>query len=148
MIETVALVDSDTLSELSRGHPHVTARARAYLHRHGRLTISAVTVFERLRGYRASLRDGKPFEAQLRQFEGLAACCMVLPVDSRVADRAAIFWAHLGTRGRRGIGDILIAATASANGMPLVTRNRKDFEPIARIAGADLTLLDWARLRP
>ena len=37
------LLDSDTLSELSRGHAKVTARARAYLEEHGRLTISAVT---------------------------------------------------------------------------------------------------------
>jgi len=55
-----ALLDSDTLSELSRGHPKVTARARAYLEEHGRLMISAVSVFERLRGYRAAILLGKP----------------------------------------------------------------------------------------
>src|SRR6266700_832635 len=54
------LLDSDTLSDLSRGHPIVTARATEYLERHGRLTVSAVSIFERLRGYRAALRLGKP----------------------------------------------------------------------------------------
>ncbi len=39
-----ALLDSDTLSELSRGHAKVTARARAYLEEHGRLTLSSSTV--------------------------------------------------------------------------------------------------------
>jgi len=139
------LVDSDTLSELSRGHARVTERARAYVVSHGRLTLSAVTVFERLRGYRAALRLGKPFDAQLRQFEMLAGACIVLPVDVAVADRAATLWAHLGTRGRRALGDILIAATASAHGHALVTRNRRDFQPMLDVEGIELRLLDWTK---
>jgi predicted nucleic acid-binding protein len=45
-----AVLDTDTLSELSRGNSIVRARAAAYLAEFGRLTITAVTVFERLRG--------------------------------------------------------------------------------------------------
>jgi len=115
------LLDSDTLSDLSRGHPVVTARATEYLERHGRLTVSAVSIFERLRGYRAALRLDKPLHEHLRQFELFAATCVVLPVDARVADEAATIWAHLGRRGRRLVGDILIAATASVQGIPLGT---------------------------
>ena len=47
-----AVFDTGTLSELSRGNPHGRAQALAYLNDFGRLTITAVTVFERLRGYR------------------------------------------------------------------------------------------------
>ena len=140
----VCLVDSDTLSELSRGHPRVTANARGYLEQQGQLTVSAITVFERLRGYRAALAKGKPFEHQLEAFEALAAACRVLPVDAEVADRAATYWASLGARARRALGDIFIAATASVNGLCLVTRNRRDFEPIAKLDPA-LELRDWAR---
>jgi predicted nucleic acid-binding protein len=43
------------------------------------------------------------------------------------------------------VGDILIAATASAHTISLVTRNRRDFEPISRIGGVRLTLIDWTR---
>jgi tRNA(fMet)-specific endonuclease VapC len=139
------LLDSDTLSELSRGHSRVTARARAYLAVHGRLTISSVSVFERLRGYRAALRLGKPFDAQLRQFEMFVASCTVLPIDSLVADRAATIWANLGTRARRSLGDILIAATASAWRLGLATRNRRDFQPMVEIEGIDVTLFDWTK---
>lgn len=60
-----AVLDTDTLSELSRGNPHVSERALAYLADFGRLTITAVTVFERLRGYRVAIRDGKPLERQM-----------------------------------------------------------------------------------
>ena len=139
------LLDSDTLSELSRGHAKVTARTRAYLEEHGRLTISAVSIFERLRGYRAAILLGKPFDAHLRQFEMFAATCLVLPVDSLVASRAATIWAGLGARKQKAIGDILVAATASAAGLTLVTRNRRDFEPMVILDGIDVTLLDWTK---
>lgn len=145
MAPALALLDSDILSELSRGHATVTARAHAYLHEHGRLMLSAISVFERLRGYRAALRAGKPFDEQLRQFQAFVATCRVLPVDESVAAHAAIIWAALSTRGRKAVGDILIAATASAHTIPLVTRNHRDFEPMSRIDGVTLTLIDWTR---
>lgn len=145
MTERLALLDSDTLSEIARGHPKVIARARDYLTRHGRFTISAVTVFERLRGYRAALRDGKPYQAQLQQFEALVAACVVLPFDDAAAGHAARAWAAVGQRARRALGDVLIAGIAAANGLLLVTRNRRDFKPIAD-ALPGLELSDWASL--
>jgi predicted nucleic acid-binding protein len=141
--DALALLDSDTTSDLSRGHIAVTRHARAYLAAHGRFTLSVVTVFERLRGYREALTRGRPFEEHLRQFETFAASCLVLAVDERVADVAATIWANLPLRRRKAIGDILIAATAVANGLPLVTRNRRDFKPMASIV--DLPLVDWSR---
>jgi predicted nucleic acid-binding protein len=63
----------------------------------------------------------------MRQFEALAVASLVLPVDARVADVAARIWAHASRARRRALGDILIAATASANALPLATRNRRDF---------------------
>lgn len=139
------LLDSDTLSELSRGHPKVTARAQTYLEEHGRLTVSAVSIFERLRGYRAAILRGKPFEEHLHQFEMFAAACLVLPVDSLVASHAATIWAGLGAQKRQAIGDILIAATASAVGLPLVTRNRRDFDAMVTLDGINVELLDWTK---
>jgi predicted nucleic acid-binding protein len=143
-----ALVDSDTLSELSRGHPQVTEHARRYMQRRGRLTVSAVTIFERLRGYRAALREGKPFEEQLRQFQAFAACCVVVPVDGEVAEIAAVIWSELSIRRRRHLGDILICATAWCRGLVLVTRNRRDFEPMVAAAGGDVVLADWTKPSP
>src|SRR5260221_14007532 len=87
------LLDTDTLSEISRGNPIANARARAYLLEFGRFTISAITVFERLRGYRSAIAAGKPFQRQLQAFEALAQACVVLPVDDIAADLAATMWA-------------------------------------------------------
>jgi predicted nucleic acid-binding protein len=139
------ILDSDTLSELSRGHSVVKAQAEEYLRREARLTITAVSVFERLRGYRAALIAGKPLEEHLRKFEAFVATCRVLPVDRAVASEAAVIWAALSARGRRALGDILIAAAASAHGMPLVTRNQRDFSLMAQVAGVHLSLLDWTK---
>jgi hypothetical protein len=112
---------------------------------HGSLTITAVSVFERLRGYREALKRGKPFEEQLRKFQAFVVTCRVLPVDEAVAAQAAILWATLSPRRRRALGDILIAATASVHGLSLVTRNRRDFEPMTRVEGLELKVVDWTR---
>jgi hypothetical protein len=55
-----AVLDTDTLSELSRGNRCVIEQALDYLADFGRLTITAVTVFERLRGYALAIREWGP----------------------------------------------------------------------------------------
>jgi predicted nucleic acid-binding protein len=145
MTDAPVVLDSDTLSELSRGNPAVVARARSYLEHHGRLTTTAITVFERLRGYHEALAAGRPYEPQLRQFEAFTAACVVLPLDDRAAERAARIWGALDRKGRRALGDILIAAVASVHGLPLATRNRRDFRRMAELPFVNLTLIDWTR---
>lgn len=142
-----AVLDTDTLSELSRGNPHVSERALAYLADFGRLTITAVTVFERLRGYRLAIRDGKPMERQMLAFEGLVASCVVLPFDEDAARVAADFWAAAAHRHRQHLGDILIASVAVSRQLPLVTRNKRDFERLSKASGLELRLLDWSGVR-
>lgn len=143
MLAEPVLLDTDTLSELSRGNPTVTARARTYLAEFGRLTISAVTVFERLRGYRDAIRAGKPFQRQMQAFEVLTAQSVVLPFDNDAAGVAATIWATITRTQRRHLGDILIAAVAVARQMPLVTRNRRDFDAFTKASGLSLRLVDW-----
>jgi predicted nucleic acid-binding protein len=139
-----AVLDTDTLSELCRGNLRVRTRATAYLHSFGRLTTTAVTVFERLRGYQLAIRRGKPFERQLQTFEALLSTCIVLPFDSDAGAVAARMWAALSRAQQQGTGDIMIAAVAASRQLPVVTRNRGDFERISRSSGIELKLLDWA----
>jgi predicted nucleic acid-binding protein len=143
-----AVLDTDTLSELSRGNPHVSERALAYLADFGRLTITAVTVFERRRGYRAAIRDGKPFERQLQAFDALVANCVVLPFDQEAARVAADIWSAVARRHRHQLGDILIASVAVSRQLPVVTRNKRDFERLSKASGIDFRLLDWSGVRP
>jgi len=145
MEDEPVVLDTDTLSELSRGNPLVKERALAYLADFGRLTITAVTVFERLRGYRIAIRDGKPFERQLYAFQALVAHCIVLPFDQEAASVAADIWSGVTRSQRQQIGDILIAAVAVSRQLPLVTRNKRDFESLAKASGVDLRLIDWSK---
>jgi predicted nucleic acid-binding protein len=139
-----AVLDTDTLSELSRGNAYVSERALAYLADFGRLTITAITVFERMRGYRVAIRDGKPFEPQMRAFEALAANCIVLPFDQEAAQVAAEIWSAVARRDRQQLGDLLIASIAVSRQLPLVTRNRRDFERFSKASGFDLRIVDWS----
>jgi len=139
------LLDTDTLSEISRGNPIVHARACAYLLEFGRFTVSAITVFERLRGYRSAIAAGKPFHRQLQAFEGLVQACVVLPVDEVAADVAATMWSGCARKARQSLGDLLIAAVAVVRQLPVVTRNRRDFEMFAKASGARLSLLGWTK---
>jgi len=140
------VLDTDTLSELSRGNPAVRKYALDYLAGFGRLTVTAVTVFERLRGYRLAIRDGKPYERQLLAFEALVANCIVLPFDQDAAKVAADLWSSVTRSQRQHLGDILIASVAVSRQLPLVTRNKRDFEQITRPAGVNLRLVDWSRV--
>jgi len=141
------VLDTDTLSELSRGNPYTTERALAYLTEFGRLTITAVSVFERLRGYRVAIRDGKPFERQMQAFEALVANCIVLPFDQEAAAVAAGIWSSVARRDRQQLGDLLIASIAVSRQLPLVTRNNRDFQRLSKASAIELRLLDWSRAR-
>jgi len=139
------LLDTDTLSELCRGNQRVVDRARSYLKTHGRLTTTAVTVFERLRGYELAIRQGKAFDGQLQSFRALAAACVVLPFDDEAATVAASIWGRAVRSLRQQLGDLLIASVAISRQLPLVTRNRRDFEALAKAGRFDLHLVDWTR---
>ncbi len=145
MADEPVVLDTDTLSEMSRDNPFVRERALAYMASFGRLTITAVTVFERLRGYRLAIRDGKPFERQLRAFEVLIANCIVLPFDQEAASVAADIWSCATRSQRQQLGDILIAAVAASRQLPLVTRNKRDFEQLIKVSGVELRLVDWSK---
>jgi predicted nucleic acid-binding protein len=138
------LLDTDTLSELSRGNAAVSALAQAYLRAFGRLTISSVTVFERLRGYRQAIQAGKPFHRQLQAFESLVQNSVVLPFDENAAAVSAVIWGACSRAQRQQLGDILIAGIAVARQIPLATRNRRDFEALSKSSDLNLRFVDWA----
>ena len=148
MAPAPVVLDTDTLSELSRGNTLVKARAASYLAEFGRLTITAITVFERLRGYRAAIRAGKPFERQFHAFEALVANCVVLPFDEDAAVVAADIWSAATRSQRRKLGDMLIAAVAVSRQISLATRNKRDFQQLTKASGVTLHLVDWTVVRP
>lgn len=114
-----ALLDTDILSAIMRRDSAVLSRAHAYQQEHGKFTISIITRYEILRGLKA-----KDAVAQLRRFELFCAASEILPLSEPIVSKASDIYAILKKQGKPiGDADILIAATAIASGLSLVTGN-------------------------
>jgi tRNA(fMet)-specific endonuclease VapC len=99
------------------------------------LRLSSVTKAELLFGARHSSRVA----ANLRLLERFFAPFLSLPFDDRCAEQYAALRADLAARGQPiGPNDMLIAATARAHDLILVTHNTREF---SRMVG--LQIEDW-----
>lgn len=122
------LLDTNVVSELTKDNPN--PKVIDYLNAHGDLWLSAVVVEE--------LELGIQLLAEGRRRDRLRAWLYQLladfeerisPVGRQEAQWAAEFHAGvLKSGGKLKLGDALIAGTAMANDMAVVTRNVKDFE--------------------
>jgi tRNA(fMet)-specific endonuclease VapC len=130
-----SLLDTDILSEVLKAkNPQVLEVAARYLGEYERFAFSAITLYEILRGLRASRAAGA-----LNEFVGLADSSDVLPITTDVLKRAADLWAEARHGGHpQNDADLIIAATAMEAGRVLVTGNAAHF---AWIQG--LRLADW-----
>lgn len=111
------LVDSDVFIDHLRG-------ARRFERPAGDVSYSVVT--------RAELYAGRASEEE--RVGLLLAPFRELPVDRAVAQLAG----RLRREHRVRIADALIAATALVHDLPLLTRNRRDFEPVPALRLADV----------
>ncbi len=99
------------------------------------LAISAVTEAELVFGAHRSAQPAKNLRLLARFLEPLPS----LPFGSRAAEHYGRIRADLAARGTPiGANDLLIAATALAHDLTVVTRNTREFE---RVVG--LRVEDW-----
>ena len=111
--------------------------ARLRSHAPSDLRVSSVTRAELLYGARRSARVAE----NLRLLTGFFAPLVSLPFDDACAEEYGALRATLSAAGRPiGPNDLLIAATALAHDLTLVTHNLREF---SRIAG--LKIEDWER---
>ena len=135
-----SILDTDILSEvLKRKAPQVLANARQYLVEHQRFAFSEMTVYEIVRGLKATHAAH-----QLADFLRTVGTSDVFPVSRPVLMRAADLWVD----GRAGghphdDADLIIAATALETQRVLVTGNTNHY---AWIKG--LNLVDWCLRTP
>lgn len=129
------LVDSNVLSEPTRPDPDF--RVVDWLRAHeGELSVDPVILGE-IRFGILLLPRGQRRQRLERWFEDGVRRIHCLPWEASTGLRWAELLADLRARGRAmPIKDSLIAATALAHGLTLVTRNQRDFEP------AGINLLD------
>lgn len=116
------LADTDVLIDYLMGTQPVASRVLEYSESET-LQTSAITCFELLSGAKEGKRGDK--------VRHLVATIPVLPLDREAATRAAAVRQQLTRSGFSiGMADSLIAGIALANGLPLLTRNRKHFEHV------------------
>jgi len=132
------LLDTNILSKFAPDRRSPSAAARAWFHEHGEaevLFLSAITIAEAEKGMRSLHRRGG-IERARRLSAWLDAITdrfsdRILPLDTVVARIAGALEDAAESKGRNpGLGDIVIAATARAYDLTVVTENLRHFEPL------------------
>jgi len=125
------LLDTDTCIHLLRGHRAVVARAGR--HSPADLAISAITRFELLYGVERWPPAWKMKESGKVRL--LLENLVILPFTGETSSHAATIRASLEAAGHPiGPMDVLIAATALENDLPLVTNNLDEFQRVPRLS--------------
>lgn len=133
------ILDTDIFSELMRGkNQHVRTRAQAYLVEHGRLTVTAITVIEIVKGLHKVQRQEalSRFLAELPSLE----IASVGPEEAVVAGK---IYGDLERLGQPiGRADPIIAGITCVRGFVLATGNEDHYRRI-QAAGYTLVLDNW-----
>jgi len=134
-----ALLDTDILSEVLRAkNPNIVARVADYKAAFGRLTITAITVMEIVKGLRKMGRE----DAIQKFLEGVSAG-EVLAFDSSAAEIAGRIYGDLERSGQPiGRADPMVAAIAIQSQLTLITGNTDHYQRIQAL-GQPLKLDNW-----
>jgi predicted nucleic acid-binding protein len=130
------LLDTNVISELRAGKPQASPAVRAWasLNSCSRFYICAITVWEQELGVLRLERRTPPQGSALRAWwnatrKAFALAGGILPFD----EKAGQLCAQLHVPDPMSMRDSMIAATALAHGLAVVTRNVRDFENVAAL---------------
>jgi len=116
------LADTNILGELARPRPN--RGVMIWANQVAELNLSVVTLEEI--HYGLSWKPNARIRSWFEKF--LAELCRILPITDDIARRAGDLRGQFRVEGKtRSQADMLIAATALAHGLTLVTRNQEDF---------------------
>ena len=113
------LIDTDVLIDYLRGQDEAVAFLEAH---HSELHVSAVTVAELYQG----VREGR----ERTQLARTLSAMTVLPITAQIAKAAGLMRREHRAKLGCGLADCLIAATAEAHDLTMVTLNQNHFAMI------------------
>jgi len=129
------LIDTDILSLFLRNNREVVGRFRSYLAVYKNINISIISYYEIVSGLKHRDADRK-----MNLFLSFAAKNRLMPLTEQSVSISAEIYAELRKEGKPLDDiDLLIAGTAMANNLVLVTRNQSHFR---RIMGLEIE--DWS----
>ncbi|MGR0480594.1 MAG: type II toxin-antitoxin system VapC family toxin [Candidatus Electronema sp. V4] len=129
------LIDTDILSLFLRNNREVVGRFKSYLAMYKNINISIISYYEIISGLKHRDADKK-----MNLFLSFAAKNRLVPLTEQSVSISAEIYAELRKEGKPLDDiDLLIAGTAVANNLVLVTRNQSHFK---RIKGLELE--DWS----
>jgi tRNA(fMet)-specific endonuclease VapC len=134
------ILDTDHVSLVQRGQPHVVARLATISPQ--QLAVSIVTVQEQLRGRLAQVQRAHNSAALVfayNQLHETFTFYLTVPIIDFDERAAAVMDVLRQRKIRIGTLDLRIAAITLAVGATLVTRNRRDFEQ-----APELAIEDWS----
>ncbi|MGO8089593.1 type II toxin-antitoxin system VapC family toxin [Rhizobium leguminosarum] len=135
---TAYLLDTNIISKLAPGKAPASDPVRAWFHEQGEadsLFLSALSVAEIEKGMRSLHRRGgieraKRLSAWL-DFVTDSFGDRILPMDTVVARIVGVLEDEAESHGRHpGLGDLIIAATARAYDLTVITENLRHFQPL------------------
>jgi predicted nucleic acid-binding protein len=133
--EDLLVLDSDVLSDWRKSKSYTRRKIDEYVIRFGSLpALTSITVYEALYGFEkkvAASGSYSPLDRQgLQALHDLINDCDVLPFDGDAASIAAQILPRVNNN--KMWKDVFIAATALSHGRGVATRNRGDYELIAK----------------
>lgn len=152
--DTSLVLDNDLFTHWRNKHAYVLREIAEYTSRLKDVpALTSVTLFETLWGVEnAAVRKEVTDEESMRyrgRIEQLSESCVVLPFDRTAAAIAAYSFARL-SRGeqKKHWRDLFTTATALAHDHGVATRNKSDFELIAKNLPSNFPLLRLAIWKP
>lgn len=154
LANTSLILDNDLFTHWRNKHPYVLRAIAEYTSRLKQSpALTSVTLFETLWGVEnAAVKKEVTDEESMRyrgRIEQLSESCEVLPFDSTASAIAAYSFARLSRSEQKKLWrDLFTTATALAHGHGVATRNRRDFELIAKNLPSNFPLLRLAIWNP
>lgn len=141
-MQPIYLLDTNVISEITKPNPNKNVVKKVIENKHIS-TIASITFEEMLYGVKRLPASKKQSDLLSFNINFIQANYEIIPFDVHASWVLSDIRQRLDANGKRApLADAMIAATAIANNLILVTRNVKDFESIREVSS--LMIEDWS----